>query len=697
MSDRLIPGREAKARIQALPEKDFQGFFDELPVDAMQRVARHLPKIDGFRPTSSLGIARQKSALARKLSRPNATDRDYHGLYLIWREWIYATFKNSATVQELIDQVEDAADSAPDDATRRLAIENKVDALFAKLNEDSRQNLCTREQIERLLAFSPLPETRTARSMIASAKASSDVDHDTKFNEFPERLQRIENEIKEGAAQLKTTTERTDQNMRSVTQALSDIRQLHATSTQFKQDIDGLRADGQQHAAEQSRLKEEVSARDRANDTRFKSFSDQLSELRAAIDAHRAQLPDVSRIDDAIAKLTSAMAEAVERERINNFATTRLQTDLDQLTRDLIALSDDRTVNDKLVSILARISALEARPASASIAPATVLGTTAVLPANLSSTIRCEPIGLGKAGPPVPIESLTQLGTNFSLALQSIGLRKHAADTFAEECVATLLARQAAFLAGAFSVHVARALAVATAGTSAVRLSIPLGMESDRDLRLAIDAALAQPGSQVGALVIESVDMAPMQLLRETIADCLTARGGLTTQARVAVFATIAHGVASFPVEKTYFELGPWFDLDVLDWRTAYAGETNVIPGAISQAKDQSLWEELGKENADADEALRLARLFNSRPDPAVDQAFLRAYRALQLVRKQRGSITPLQSLFYGWLLPHWHLQQISRDQVDTELDGGKVNSANVDPRLAALLKDFAEEGAKRG
>lgn len=694
MSDRLIPGTEAKARIQAQPEKDFQGFFDELPVDAMQRVARHLPKIDGFRPTSSLGIARQKSALARKLSRPNATDRDFHGLYLIWREWIYATFKNSATVQELIDQVEDAADSAQDEETRRLAIDNKVDALFAKLNEDSRQNLCTREQIERLLTFSPLPETRTARSMITSAKASSDVDHDTKFNELPERLQRAEGDIKETAAQLRATTERADENMRSVTQALSDIRELRATSTQSKQDIDRLRSDSQRQAAEQSHLKDEVAATGKANDTRFKSFSDQLGELRAAIDSHRAQLPETSRIDEALAKLSVAVAEAAERERVGSFAVTRLQTDLDQLTRDLIALSDDRTVNDKLVSILARITELEARPAVAPTAPAPpTSGPTSLPAAGFGATLRCEPIGIGKVGAATPIEALPQVAVGFSTALQSIGLRKPAADALAEECVAALIARQAVFLKGAFSVPAARVLAASVAASTAIRLSIPLGLENDSDVRVSIEAALAERGTQVGAVVIEAVDTAPMHILREVIFDCLTARRGLTTQSRIAVFATLAEGVASLPVEKAYFELGPLFDLDVLDWRTAYAGDTTISPRTLSQAKDQSFWEDLGKEAVDTDEAVRLARLFNTRPDPAVDQVFVRAYRALHLVRKQAATATPLQSLFYGWLLPYWNLRQVTREQVDAELDGGKVNNTSIDQRLATLLKDFAEEG----
>jgi hypothetical protein len=73
---------------------------------------------------------RKQTALARKLSKSSATDRDYHGLYLIWREWIYATFKNSASIQELIDQVEEAADATQDEEAH-LTFEGKSDGEIA--------------------------------------------------------------------------------------------------------------------------------------------------------------------------------------------------------------------------------------------------------------------------------------------------------------------------------------------------------------------------------------------------------------------------------------------------------------------------------------------------------------------------------------------------------------------------------------
>jgi hypothetical protein len=691
MSDRLTPGPQAKARIQAHSEKDFLTFFDELPVAGMRRVARFLPAVPGFRPTSSLGIARQKSVLAQKLSRPNATNRDFHGLYLIWREWIDATFKNAATVQELINQVEKAVEGAQDDETVRLSIENKVDALFAKLQEESQRNLCTREQIERLLAFSPLPETSAVRNMMAASKTSADVERDSKFNELPERLQRVEGAVGDTTAQLKTISDRADQGMRSITQALSDIRELRTTVTQSKQNIDDIRGEGQQYAAEHRRLKDELAAKEKTNETRLKSFLDQVTGLRAEIDWLMPQLSNLNRIDESLSKLSLSIADTAERERASDVIIARLQTDIDQLTRDLITVNEDRSINDHVVSLTARVADLESKVTRASVHANAVQVMTAETGEN-RSILYWEPLTFDYGSETVAIQEFTQIAPSLSATLQSIGLRKQAAEIFGEECAAALIARQVIFLRGEFAVSVGRTLAATVAGPSAVRLSVPLGVDSDDRLRGTINAAFSDGGTQITGLVVEGIDTVPLQILREVIADCVTARRGTLPRSRIAVFATIAGGVASIPIEKTFFELGPVFDVDVLDWRTSYAGSATITPKSLSYTADQGFWDRLANESIDTDEAGRLARLFITRASPAVEQTILRAYRALQLIRRRAAEVTPLQSLFYGWLLPYWHVRQVSRDQADSELDGGKVNGSHVDRRLVALLTDFPDE-----
>src|SRR5262249_100723 len=153
----------AKDRLRALGEKEFQAFFDEIPENTMRSVAQYLPKVDGFRTTSPAGIAKQKAALARNLGKTNPGERDFHGLYPIWRTWMDANIENSKAIHEFIDKLEEAANAAADPDERRAAVERNVEVFLEYLKEESQQNRCTREQIERLFAFSPFPEAPAAR------------------------------------------------------------------------------------------------------------------------------------------------------------------------------------------------------------------------------------------------------------------------------------------------------------------------------------------------------------------------------------------------------------------------------------------------------------------------------------------------------------------------------------------------------
>ena len=226
----LSPGPDAKARIQKLSQKELQGFFDEVPAAGMRFVASVLPTVDGFRPGSPAGIVRQKEALARRLSRPTANDRDFHGLYVIWRTWIGETQANAPLIQELIDKLEDAADNAEEPEARRFAIEQQVDSLLQQLKDESQQNRCTRETIERLFTFSPFPETPASRGIIANAKAGADVERDAKFHNLPNRLDQDEHEIKAIKSDLQTLTDRVASVAQDTGKALDELPKLRACS-----------------------------------------------------------------------------------------------------------------------------------------------------------------------------------------------------------------------------------------------------------------------------------------------------------------------------------------------------------------------------------------------------------------------------------------------------------------------------------
>jgi hypothetical protein len=71
-----------------------------------------------------------------------------------------------------------------------------------------------------------------------------------------------------------------------------------------------------------------------------------------------------------------------------------------------------------------------------------------------------------------------------------------------------------------------------------------------------------------------------------------------------------------------------------------------------------------------------------------IERTIVTAYRVLHHVRGKRTSGTALQSLAFGWLIPLWLAWDVSKDEADSELDGGKLDfeKGAADPRIAGIL-----------
>jgi hypothetical protein len=103
-----------------------------------------------------------------------------------------------------------------------------------------------------------------------------------------------------------------------------------------------------------------------------------------------------------------------------------------------------------------------------------------------------------------------------------------------------------------------------------------------------------------------------------------------------------------------------------------------------------TLGNELSKQiagaGADIGEAIRLAGIPSAGRNPLVERCFARAFEALQFLRAEQ-SVTALQSLFFGWVLPYWQMLDVEPEQMEAELDGGRVDGTTADPRLVVLAK----------
>jgi hypothetical protein len=192
----------------------------------------------------------------------------------------------------------------------------------------------------------------------------------------------------------------------------------------------------------------------------------------------------------------------------------------------------------------------------------------------------------------------------------------------------------------------------------------------------------------VDALAIEGINRTALEITRDILVDFVdpSLHAPDAVVGRVAIFAAISRGVASLPVGPDYFELGPVFDLDYLDWRTNAADATTLDDSFLPTEVDDAIRVRVGEAGANIEEATRLGRALVKKRNPLIERVLVRAYQSLHFIRSDVKAITSLQSLFYGWLVPYWTALGLSKEQVDSELDGGKVEGGPTDPRLAAMF-----------
>ena len=565
---------------------------------------------------------------------------------------------------------------------------------FKSLRRKSEQSRSTRESIERLYTFSPLPETTAARGTIAAAKLAADVERDATYRNLPTRLDQDEREIQSIRAELKVLNDRVAVIADEFAKVVCDLPGLRDAVREARSSADAARAAANGQANEPTHGHDESGRA--AAEVRVKALADDLGAWRDSVGELVSNLDQ--RLTEAARKLGDRQAQSAAEQKQNASRIDQVAAALEQMRSDLDALLEDRTQADRIAPLVEQIAELARRVDATAAQPQPSYQTKETDRRAASAIGALQWVSLPKAGNAAEISSHAGLGSTFADALLPLGMRKSGAQLLAEECAAAIVARQAIFLQGAFASRVAQALAAATSGAAGARLAIPIGILDSGQFRLAIEEAFASLKDGVGALAIDGINHVPFDLTRETISDCVSpAAPPDAPYRRIAVFATLSRGVASLPIEPEILELGPVFDLDYLDWRTNPALAPTPQASFLPAKTDQAIFAQLASANANAEEAVHLAQALAHKRNPALERTIVRAYQALQLTRSDQKTVTPLHSLCYGWLLPYWRALGLSREQVDAEFDGGKVHGAAPDGRLAAMFAAEFPDSKKGG
>lgn len=623
---------EAIERIQHMGEVKIASFVNEVSDRRVQALRGFLPDVTGFRKASKPGLQRQKQVLSRVLATSSREgrkrDKAFSALYEFWRAWGIERLGDPNAVGDCLVAIErdkgnGSANSENDGAGN----------LFRMLKLLSQKNLCSRELIERFLAFSPFSVTDEIQEAANSAKSEADIERDKAASTIPERLKRDEEEL------------------------------------------DKLRAEVADMA---SRIQMIVRGQD--------TIAAQLSAITTDVASSKLELTNITQTFSDADELLGRLTSDIELQAQKLLTAT---SEVRKVSSEVSALSEMVFSNDpspKFSEIFGRIEKLEK--------PGEQLSEKIELREDISDNFDyCVEPNLALR---IPAESVAKQAEFTDLAglinalkdnLIACGLKKTAAGIFAEEICATFLASQCVILKGSLANITATAIALAVSGSDGWRLSVPADLLHATKLRKSLEVVRLSSHDCVSALIVEGINRVPIDIVQEAV---LEARLGPTESepTKALTICTVVNGAATLPVEPDLIHLGPVFDVDHLDWRIERPTKATIWAGRCTSEQWGKLIGQARKSPPDLEEVRRLAERFSPRPDRRALQAFATAYCILSALRPD-ASPTPMQSLAFGWLAPWWSALHVSMDDVDSEFDGGKMGATSRDDRLKSIVNSW--------
>ena len=680
MKDLPRPTPEATSRIRALGEKAILAFLDEVSPDAYQGMAEYLPNVPGFRKKSAAGIKQQKLALAKKLTnKAGKEDRGHRALYFVWRSWAWEHLGDPENVKRLIDGLEKSSANNQGPLNGESAgAETSAIALFSGLRQMSLEDKCSREAISRFFEFSPFSPDAEITDLIEQSKPASEIERDATITELPRRLRKDEDDIKAIRARLDALAEQVASAKPMLGDFAPKLSELRTEVGTLSEALALMRGSHAQFLVDIKANYEETAGVVRDMEDLRRRMESLSGQLRADPKTAGAIAEVKSEVSEVVLALDELKAVVAQLPASHEFPPGDMVAELRLLAEQVSGLAQSAAKTDVADALALRLDALEE------------LATRTVLPPEETKT---QPLtsfehdpenrGLGvfrvSSGPSnaaQKLASFAEIAAALSNALQGVGLKKSAALVFAEEIAVAAMCNQVVFLKGSLGSAVATACASAMSADCGWRISIPIGLTDGSSIRVGMDN-IKSDTQAVATVILEGFNRSALDAIRDALIV------GKTTFC----FATILDGLASLPLEPAYSEYGPVFDLDYLEWRSRAEPETTIAAGSVSVEAYASIRKALLSAPQNADEPLRLLKQFMRKRNVRIERTIVSSFCALNYIRADKAAVTALQSLTFGWLVPLWISSGLSREEADSELDGGKLDGSTADLRIADMLK----------
>lgn len=657
MTARTVYEAGALQRISELGEKAIIAFFKDVSPSLRRAVANNLPAISGFRPGATASIDRQIQALAHRLAASSlpksfAKSTEEVALYGLWCGWAEGHLGDPAAVRPLLDAF-DRGESA-EDAVR--------EPMRQTLNALAAAGTTSREALARFVAFCPFAAIDDLTSLIQQAPTAAQIERDSAIRALPDRLHKDE-EL------LQTLQGRLDAFDQDVRKVLSDLEPLTRALAETRDKGEQDRSAFTEWAQKVERALERLSQNDD-----LAGLSKRLEELeRQHGEADQAGIAaDRAALSAATTELREALAVLQQRDE----AQTRLRSLEEGVARLGAQMKETEAQRASISALTERLEQAETLLLELADRP-----LAAADGGRVAESIHRLVLDHGLSVK--PLANVREMLASLDATLADSGLKKTAAATFSEEILAALATEQVVFLRGSYAIDVGRKCALSLCGSAVYRFAVPMGLTDPAGIRQELTRHLAKSQSTNAAVVIEGINNAPLDMMRDVLLDQASRRVGNTGPSLV--FAGVAEGDGAFPIDSTYLELGPVFDLELMDWRRIKREKLPVL-GSVAKDIWQTVASDWESKTVDYEEPLRGARRLAPRSNARVESNIVRAYAALTALRRAKDGPTALQSVTFGWLSPYWWALGAKRDAIDAEIDGGKCDGTAIDERLKAYL-----------
>ncbi|HEP6432916.1 hypothetical protein [Burkholderia cenocepacia] len=586
--------QEAKDRISAMGQPAITQFIEEIPQNLRKAIYDRMPRLQGFRPGSQAEFKAIQKRLINHLvhSQTSPTEiADWRVFSRLWGAWA------RERLGALLPQTDES--EPPSDAS----------AAFL-LNVGEHFPDASKEDVERLFAFSGFPDTPGVSTMLARFRSASAISREKMIDGIPARLGEFNARIEGAEAAVKRIdrleatssllTEKARDTEKGTNRALDAISELHTLLDRESRRVEALEK----------------------NVGSLETACTDITDVAAAASSR------VDALEQSIKTITITGAEWDKAE-------TRLKAIENKIADLLTCRVTSAATSEAIDRLDEKMTALE--------------GMLAKRMGQSESTSRTHLIRHTPAESVVEILSAEDARDVVTSNLLAIGVAKGAAINIAQSAVAAFIAGQMVQFSGSLADLAADAIAAAVGGLTYHEWRVPVGLVSDEAASYCIEAVTTSSD----CLLLKRANLSAFEVYGTAVRDVLVHRQfSIPDCSRLALIASWAQGPAAFPNGGTLSELGPVFDTDNLPIR----GPSAKLPPLKFGRLGKDTWAQIDGIAADApapaaSELGELMKEAGFEGGAIWKRVASRAYAALRAM-PGRTAEDDLHSLLISWAIP---------------------------------------------